>query len=160
MEFSGINGFLGTRASIMLDVVFLAMFAVLPLLAWSIRLVKVHRRYALHKRVQLTVGIVLLVAVALFEIDLQLVTNWRERAALSPYYSTWVFPSLYVHLFFAVPTAFLWLVVVVRALRSFPSPPVPGPHSASHRFWAWLATWEMVGTAVTGWVFYYLSFVA
>ena len=35
-EFHGINGFLGTRASIMLDVVFLAMFLVLPVLAWSI----------------------------------------------------------------------------------------------------------------------------
>ena len=34
------TGFLGTRGSLMLDVVFLAMFAVLPLLALSIYLVK------------------------------------------------------------------------------------------------------------------------
>ena len=38
-EVPGINGILGTRASLMLDVVFLAMFAILPVLAFSIWLV-------------------------------------------------------------------------------------------------------------------------
>ena len=54
------DGFLGTRASLMLDVVFLAMFVVVPALAWSVYLVKVRRNYGLHKRVQLLLGSVLL----------------------------------------------------------------------------------------------------
>ena len=41
-DYPGIDGFLGTRASLMLDVVFLAMFAVLPVMGWSIW--KVRRR--------------------------------------------------------------------------------------------------------------------
>ncbi len=37
----------------MLDLVFLAMFAVIPIMAWSIYQVRYQGRYLLHKRVQL-----------------------------------------------------------------------------------------------------------
>lgn len=156
----GIEGFLGTRASLMLDVVFVAMIVVVPVLLWSIAQVRYRHNYRLHKRVQLALAAVLLVAVALFEVDMRFVTDWRQRAEPSPYYQTWVFPSLYVHLFFAVPTAVLWVVVVVRALRHFPHPPQPGPHSRQHVFWGWLAAVEMCLTALTGWIFYLLAFAA
>src|SRR5688572_14622065 len=99
------NGFLGTRASIMLDVVFLAMFAVIPLLGLSIYLVKYRHSYTWHKRIQLSLGAVLLVAVTAFEVDMQFITIWEDRAKDSPYYNNWVYYSLYVHLVFAVSTA-------------------------------------------------------
>lgn len=158
------GGFLGTRASLMLDVVFLAMFAVLPLLAWSIYEVKYRGRYQLHKVVQLLLGGVLLLAVTAFEIDMRFVTNWEQLAEASPYYTAgpWnaVWWSLAVHLCFAIPTALLWIAVIFRAMRHFPSPPHPGPHSRSHLFWARLAAAGMFLTAVTGWLFYWLAFVA
>jgi hypothetical protein len=160
MDYPGIDGFLGTRASLMLDVVFLAMFVVLPVLGWSIRQVRYQRRYLLHKRLQLALGIVLLVAVTLFEIDMRL-HDWTLRAAVSPYYSTGVVStSLWIHLFFAVPTALLWIYVIVAALRRFPQPPQSGSHSRSHIFWGRVAAIEMVLTAITGWIFYWLAFVA
>jgi hypothetical protein len=157
------NGFLGTRASLMLDVVFLTMFVVVPVMAWSIWQVRRHRRYVLHKRVQLALATVLLAAVLAFEVDIRFFTEWQALAAGSPYYASpinWVKIALAVHLFFAVPTAFLWGYVVWHALRYIPNPPRPSQHSARHKRWAWLAAWEMLGTAVTGWVFYYLAFAA
>lgn len=158
------DGFLGTRASLMLDVVALAMVALLPALGFSIYLVKFRRRYALHKRIQLTLAAALLTTVALFEADMR-IHGWRDRAAASPYSGNdgsldWVTTALSVHLFFAVSTALLWIVVVLRALRNFPNPPQPGPHSAWHRLFATLAAIDLVCTAVTGWVFYWLAFVA
>jgi len=159
MDYTGIDGFLGTRASLMLDVVFLAMFAVVPILGWSVWLVRRRRNYALHKRVQLTLGAVLLATVALFELDMR-INGWTWRAESSVYYPHAVFASLYVHLFFAVTTTGLWIAVIARALRRFPSPPAPGTHSASHRFWGRLAAIDMTMTAITGWVFYYLAFVS
>ena len=158
MDFLGLNGFLGTRASFMLDVVFLAMFAVVPILGWSVWLVKYRRNYALHKRVQLTLGAVLLVTIILFEVDVR-INGWMHAAEVSPYYPGTVLTVLYVHLFFAVTTTGLWIAVTARAVRRFPTPPVPGLHSANHRFWGWAATIDMVLTAVTGSVFYYLAFV-
>lgn len=166
-DYPGIDGFLrflGFRGSLMLDVVFLAMFAVLPVLAISVYLVK-RRRFELHKKLQLTLGMVLLVAVVAFEVDMR-IHDWTERADLSPYFSAetkWSCPAgiaLIIHLFFAIPTALVWAVVTVQALRKFPHPPQPGTHSASHKFWGWLAVLEMCGTALTGWIFYYLAFVA
>ena len=75
-----LDGFLGTRASFMLDVVFLAMFALVPVLAVSVWLVMYRQRYLLHKRIQLALGIVLLVTVVLFEIDMR-ANGWRAGRA-------------------------------------------------------------------------------
>ena len=164
--YRGIGGFLGSRGSLMLDVVFLAMFVVVPLLALSLWLVKYRRNYQLHKTLQLTMASVLLVAVLLFEIDMQFFTEWEQRAEPSPYFdpahkwSCLAGRALIVHLSFAVPTLLLWIMVVVQALRKFSRPPSPGPHSQWHARWATLAAAGMFMTAVTGWIFYWLAFVA
>jgi len=160
----GIDGFLGTRASLMLDVVALVMFVLLPALAWSVYLVKYRQKYALHKKIQLTLGVVLLVTVGLFEVDVRL-GGWRHRADASPFASPpsaidWVWVALAIHLCFAITAAVLWIVVIVRALRQFPSPPTPSPHSAWHRRFAMAAAVDMACTAVTGLIFYYIAFVA
>jgi uncharacterized membrane protein YozB (DUF420 family) len=170
MDHRGLDGFLPWRGSLMLDVVFLAMFLVIPVMAWSIRQAKAGR-YALHKRVQLGLGVVLLVAVTCFELDMQLFTDWRVRAAGwderpgSPYYdpvsdSGIVVYALWVHLVFAVSTAVLWIYVIVQGVRKFPSPPQPGPYSPTHVRWARIAAWDMFLTALTGWMSYYLAFIA
>lgn len=160
----GIDGFLGTRATLMLDVVVLAMLVLLPILGWSIYLVKYRQRYALHKKIQLALGIVLLVTVTLFELDVR-VNGWRDRASASPYAGqdggvNWVLVVLGVHLCFAVSTAVLWIVVMTRALRNFPDPPAPAAHSPWHRRFGKLAAIDMLCTAITGWIFYWLAFVA
>jgi putative membrane protein len=163
----GLNGFVpGSRGSLMLDVVFVAMFVVVPLLAVSIYFVKFRRQYGLHKRLQLVMAGVLLVAVTFFELDMQFFTNWEDRAEGSPYFdrdNKWGCPagiSLIVHLSFAVPTLVLWIAVVVQALRKFSQPPLPGPHSRWHARWGMLAAAGMALTAVTGWLFYWLAFMA
>lgn len=158
-----VSGFLGTRASLMLDVVFLAMFLLVPALAISIWLVK-HGHYVAHKRLQLVLGGTLLLAVLAFEIDIRLFTNWRILAEPSPYYRTsgWslVWTALSAHLACAIPATFLWCYVIVQALRKFPNPPRPCAYSMTHRRWGWLATIVMVLTAATGCIFYYLAFVS
>ncbi len=170
-QFSGIDGFLGTRGSLMLDVVFVAMFLVLIVMGGSIWLVRDRRRFQLHKQIQLGLGGVLLVALAAFEIDMQLLTEWETRAAPSPYFpddyqtaaAKWgsvVGVSLLIHLLFAVPTAVLWVGVILGAVRKFPRPAAPSGYSRRHIFWARLAAAGMLLTSLTGWVFYWLAFVA
>ena len=160
IDYPGLDGFLGTRASLMLDVLFLAMFGVVVVLAWSIYQVKYRRRYVLHKWVQVALGIVLLAAVVIFEIDVRL-HGWEERAAgeLGGKAATDVWVTLAIHLVFAVTATILWPIVIIQALRKFPNPPAPGPHSRFHLRWARLAALVMVITSFTGWTFYYLAFV-
>jgi len=159
MQYPGIDGFLPFRGSLMLDVVVVAMAAVLPLLGYSIFVVRYRRNFVLHKRLQLILAAALLVTVTAFELDMRF-NGWRERAKPSPYYATWVDPSLYLHLVFSVSTAALWIWVTVAAVRKFPDPPCPGQHSPQHLLWARLAALDMLLTSISGWAFYYLSFVA
>lgn len=160
LEFPGLDGFLGTRASFMLDFVFTAMFVVIAVMAWSIYLVRYRRQFQLHKWIQLALATVLLLAVCLFEIDMRL-HGWEDRAAgeMGGSASPQVWDALYLHLVFAISSAVLWPLVIIRAWKHFPVPPAPNAHSRSHLFWARLAALDMVLTSVTGWVFYWLAFV-
>jgi putative membrane protein len=158
--YPGIDGFLGTRAPLMVDVVFLAMFAVVVVLLWSIYQVKIRRRFKVHKWTQITLGIVLLVVVILFEIDIRL-HGWEDRAAkkIGGHPAPIVVWALYVHLVFAISSVVLWPITIALAARNFGEPPAPGPHSRIHIPLARTAAADMVLTAITGWVFYWLAFV-
>ena len=148
----------------MLDVVFLAMLLVVPVLFWSIWQVRGRQRYSLHRQLQLLLAMVLMGTVLAFEIDMRFFTDWEIEAADSPYYSaeSWngVWTALTAHLCFAVPTLVIWVMVVVRALRGIENPPSQGKHSASHKRWGRIAVLGMSGTAVSGWIFYWMAFVA
>ncbi len=163
--YSGLSGFLPGRATLMLDVVVVAMAVVLVVLAVSVYLVKFARGYRSHKMIQLALALSLLVVLMLFETDIHFLSNWMERADASPYFeaSTRSGPVIYVlwvHLFFAITTFVLWSVVLGRALMRFPRPPGPNGHSREHARWGTIAALDMVMTTVTGWIFYWMAFVA
>jgi putative membrane protein len=159
-----VPGFLGTRGSLILDLVFTAMFLVVPVMWISIWLVYKGRRFRIHKAVQTTIAIVLLITVTAFELEIR-IHGWRHLAAESPFWrdGSWndlIDYWLVVHLLFAIPTPFIWAVVIVRAWRGFPRPPQPSEHSQAHRLWGKIAAAGMTLTAVTGGIFYWLAFAA
>jgi uncharacterized membrane protein YozB (DUF420 family) len=162
---AGIDGFLGTRASLGMDVVLVGLFALLPVLGWSIAAVR-RGRYDVHKRLQLFIVAALAAAIVIFEIDVRLVSDWRERARAAwlpggnAWWPTGVLVALGIHLLFAVSTFVLRAWVTTEAVRRFPRPPAPGAHGPRHRWMARLAALDLVCTAVTGSVFYWLAFVA
>lgn len=160
MDYPGWDGFLGTRASFMLDAVCTGMIVVMLALTWSIRQARVHRNFLLHKRAQLALAGLLAIVITAFEIDIR-VNGWQQRAAgsLEGGASQAVYTALWIHLFFALTTVVLWMVVIVLGLRRFSHPPIPNEHSAFHRRWGWLAAIDMLLTTLTGWVFYVLAFV-
>ena len=155
-----LDGFLPiSRASGVLDLVALALFVIIPVLARSIYLVRVKKSYEAHRKLQIVLSIVLLVTITVFEVDMR-VHGWQQFAEASRFYQTLVYPALWIHLFFAISTTLLWAYVVVGALRNFPRPTLPGEYSARHRKLAWIATIDMLCTGISAWVFYVLAFVA
>lgn len=136
------------------------MFAVVIVLAWSIFQVKIRRRFELHKWTQIALGSILLVVIILFEVDIRL-HGWEDRAAgkIGGHPSSIVVAALYVHLIFAVSTVILWPITIGLALTNFSNPPAPGPHSRIHIPLARTAAADMLLTAITGWIFYWLAFV-
>ncbi|HEX6985139.1 MAG TPA: DUF420 domain-containing protein [Planctomycetaceae bacterium] len=161
------NGFLGYDASFMLDAVVCALVLVLPVLAYSVYAVKT-RRYALHRNLQIGLGVVLLVAVTAFEVDLQVVHGgWLNVANKDPDAPrltgerlAQARAALRIHLVFAVSTPLLWAATTVLALRRYPNPPRPGAHSRLHKPLGWLSVADLALTSVTGLAFYYVAFVA
>lgn len=161
------NGFLGNDASFMLDFVVCALVLLVPLLLYSLFVVKVQRNYQLHKRLQLLLAAIVLVAVTAFEIDMRLHGGWRnivnkDRAQprLSEAQLDDVARVLYTHLVFAISTPFLWGATIVFALKRFPDPPAPGPHSRLHKTLGWASAVDLTLTSVTGLWFYYVTFVS
>jgi putative membrane protein len=161
------NGFLGYDSSFMLDVVVCALALVVPTLLWSLYEVKFRRRFTLHRNLQITLGIVLLLAVAAFEIDVQLVHGGWENIVnkpgrpprISEQELQTVRSVLSVHLVFAISTPLLWGVTLTLALRRFANPPHPGPHSRLHKTLGWLSTVDITLTSLTGLAFYYVAFM-
>ena len=155
------TGILPARGSLMLDVVFLATFAIVIAMSFSIYLVRVRRKYRTHARIQIALGLILIVAITAFEIDLRFFTDWRSLARPSPYYATgWVDRWLIIHLCFAIPTPLLWIAAIWLAVRWFGWDPRPNRHSKKHRVLGRLAAGAMTMTTVTGWIFYYVAFAA
>ena len=149
----------------MLDFVALAMLAVVVVLALSIYLVRYKKNKRLHRTIQVATAVTLTLALIAFEIDVRFVTKWRELAQASPFYqSGWVDRCLWIHLLFAIPTPLVWGVVIYMALRrfksDFSSEMAGSSFSQFHRISGRIAAALMFLTAITGWIFYYVAFVA
>lgn len=148
----------------MLDLVVVGMALTVPLMLASVALAKYGQQFRWHRRIQIVLAVTLLVILAAFELEMRF-EGWRDRAVASPYWrdGKWNDPidySLAIHLLVAVPTPLLWATIIVRAVRHFPRPPVPGDHSRWHRRWGRWGVLLMTATAATGWLFYYLAFTA
>lgn len=159
------DGFLGYKSSFMLDFVVVALVLIVPILLFSLYAVKFRKNFTLHRNLQLLLGVVLLVAVAAFEIDLRLQGGWQAvvnkgSPPLTPEQLAFVKTLLYIHLCFAITTPFFWIATITWALRRFSNPPQPGQHSGLHKTLGWLSTIDITLTSVTGLVFYYFAFVA
>lgn len=160
------HGFLGNDSSFMLDFVVCALALVVPILLYSLWLVKFKRNYALHRFLQLLLGGVLLVAVGAFEVDMRLHGGWEnivnknpEAPRLTIDELSHVRQLLYIHLIFAVSTPFLWAATIYQALKKFPLPIQPSEHSGRHKLFGWLSTIDLTLTSVTGLIFYYVAFM-
>ena len=151
----------------MLDFVVCALVLIVPILCYSIYIAKFKKQFGKHKTIQILLGIVLLVAVGLFEADIQyhggskqIVNKNPEAPRLDAAQMELVAKALYIHLVFAISTPILWIVTTIAALKKFPKPVQPNEHSKLHKTLGWASTIDLTLTSLTGLVFYYLAFVA
>ena len=154
-------GFFGTDADLLIDIIIVALPVVLTVMTLAIREAK-QGRWSRHKAIQITLASVLAVVVTALEIDLRLMGEGvMAIAENSRFAGTGVVRwTLNIHLVFATSTAILWIGLIATSLRKFPSPPVPGAFSSTHRFWGRIAAIDMALTAITGLIFYGVCFLA
>ena len=152
------QGFLGTRAPLILDIIAVMLVLVILLQGFSIYLVK-RRAYNWHKRIQLGIGYGMGALLLWFEVQMRLV-GWRHLAEDSEYFDTYLYPVLLLHLVFAIPTFLLWIVTIYGALKNFSKPPKPSKYSMIHKRLGKISLIFSSGTIVTAWLFYWLAFVS
>jgi hypothetical protein len=141
------QGFLGTRADMLLDLVMVSLVVVVPILAFSWLKVRAGD-YALHKATQLSLLIVLTVAVLAFELNMRNLGGIFAATRASSYAGTGTLNFwIWFHTAFAIATSIVWLALGIASVRRFPKPPRPNAFSGAHRFWGRIG---MVVMAVTG----------
>ncbi len=153
------RGFLGTEADILMDLVILSFVIILPVLCWSWTRA-VNKQYGLHKKTQLRLGILLGVAVMLFEADLKLSGGMAELTKHSVYHGTSLLNSwIYGHTLVAILTTLIWVALIVLSLRRFDVPPRPNHFSGVHRFWGRTGMITMILTGLSAFPLYYYGFM-
>ncbi len=152
-------GFLGTRADILMDLVLLSFIVILPAISWSWLKVRAGG-YKAHKSAQLTLGVILFVAVAMFEIDMKLAGGIFELTKESRYNGTTLLNSwIYGHTVVAILTSIIWVLLIIFSLKRFPNPPEPAEFSKTHRFWGRLGMVTMMLAGLSAFPLYYYGFM-
>lgn len=152
------QGFLGTRADILMDIVIVSLAAILPIIWFSWTRAR-RRRWGTHKKTQLALGITLAVVVSLFEADLRLSGGIFELTKQSAFHGTALLnASIWTHMAFSISTALIWLGLTIASVRKFDSPPRPGTFSRTHKLWGRIGMIDMVLTGITGIELYVVGF--
>lgn len=151
------TGFLGTGAPLAVDLIVVGLSVVLPILFVSIALVRRGER-AKHRAIQVAITASLALALIFFEIQVRSAGGWREMIAdrgHSDSRITLIGVLLGVHLIFAVSTPLLWVAALMTSGKAW-----SGQRPRRHRLVARLAAGDLVLTALTGWLWYAVAFVA
>jgi putative membrane protein len=155
------NGFLGTRADFLMDIV-VVVFAVLPFLElWAISLVR-KGEHDRHRRFQVGALVLILVAVVLFEVDIRLSGGTVAFMKDSPLQgTTFLRVFLITHVLIAITTFTAWAVHDVKSWRRQRAdvPSLPGDWSAKHRRVGKRIYVGIVLTSITGIALYVMGFV-
>lgn len=154
-------GPLGTRADILVDIVMLSFVIILPILIISWRTARIRKDYAVHRKIQITLGVTLAIVVAIFEYDLAMSGGIYELTKGGQYEGTSILIwTINIHTLFAVVTSFIWVGLIVVSMFKFDNPPEPNTFSKMHRFWGITGMITMIGTGVTAPPLYYFGFMA
>lgn len=141
-----------------MDLVIVAFLVILPVLLISWRYAR-RGNYALHRRLQVSLALILAIAVALFEVDLKLSGGIFALTAPSAYAGTVLLNGLiYGHMVVAIGSVLVWAPLLLFSIRYFGNPPSPGDFSARHRFWGRTGMLLMMLSGLSALPLYYLGF--
>jgi uncharacterized membrane protein YozB (DUF420 family) len=148
------------RCDVLMDIVVVSMVIILPLLWYSMKKVKQERNYLLHKKIQLTMFMVLFFVVLLFEYDMKENGGIFEMVKGSSYEGTnFLNFMIYFNTFLSITTSIIWIVLIIASLIKFGKNPSPNKFSKTHKFWGKIGMWDMALTCITGLILYIFGFV-
>ena len=153
------EGFLGTRAPLIIDILAVSLVAVIIMQVVSLIFIK-QKKFAKHKRIQMTIGIVMGIFVLCFELQMR-IFGWRHLAEDSPYFRYLSLSILTSTPDLCCPNRFvLWVITIIGAKKNFPTPARPSKYSMIHKRLGKVSVVMTLGTCLSAWLFYWLAFAA
>lgn len=148
-------GFLGTRASLLVDVTVL-YFVVVPFLVYYAVRQAAAGGYDRHRKTQ--AGLLLLMVVAVLALEVAIRRGATAAISESAFAGTpWLNGLFAVHLGFSIPTFFIWAALGVRSWRGY-ARDLPGEFGPRHVWWGRVVFAGICVTSVTGAAVYVLGF--
>lgn len=146
------------QTDILIDIVNFSFIIIVPTLIYS--WIQVRKgNYAWHKKIQLTLFIVLFIAVILFEVDLRMRGGIFKMVEQSQFAGTLLLnATIWFHMFVSITTSLIWIGLVIFSLKKFASPPLPNSFSRTHKIWGTIGMIDMILTGITGVMLYVLGF--
>jgi len=149
-------GFLGTKAALYMDVVTL-YFGILPfLLAFSI-VYAVKGNYKLHFQSQISILILTIIMVLVFEVGVRVSGGFLEFAKDSSYSFDFLVSFLIVHVIIAVAAVIGWIYLVVTSYKAYKAGDTEGMRK--HKKMGRAIFGAMTVTSIMGVMIYFFLFV-
>jgi putative membrane protein len=149
------TGFLGTSAPFYMDLVTF-YFGILPLLMGSAIFMAVKKRYELHYKMQLSIFILTLLVVGVFEVGVRISGGFSAFMEQSNANATFMLVFLVVHILIALATVVLYSILVYSAIKEFRLK--SAPIVKSHKKLGMIVFLGMSITSFMGVTIYYLLF--
>ncbi len=148
------EGFLGTRGNFVIDLV-MTISGFLPFfMLFAFYLAAIGKKH-LHKYLQIILFSTVLILVVALETSLQFggLSNISKQ---SPYSGTIELTILFiVHLIFATSSFLGWLWLIIKSAKRYPD-----AFDFDHKKWGKILFWDIVLMVITGWILYWMTFVA
>lgn len=147
------EGFLGTRADIIIDVV-MTVSGFLPALLMFTFYLAAKGKHQLHKNLQLALLLIVTVLVVALEVDVRS-GDLQAAGALSIYHDTTIMRVVFIiHLIFAITTFVGWTWLVIKSSKIHPK----SFAAFNHKKWGKILFVDVVLTVITGWMIYLMAF--
>jgi len=150
------DGFLETGAPMYMDIITL-YFGLLPLLMGSAILLAVQKKYELHYKAQVTIFVITLLVVGLFEVGVRVSGGFSAFMQESNAHYTFMIVFLVIHIIIALISVVLYSLLIYSAVSEYRLHNTPVVKS--HKKLARVVYIGMTMTSLTGVMIYYLLFV-
>ena len=149
-------GFLGTKALMYMDVITL-YFGVLPFLMASAIYMAIKKRYKLHYKMQLSIYVLTLIVVAIFEIGVRISGGFSAFMEQSNANYSYMLIFLVIHVLVAILSVVLYSILIYSSTQQYIFK--KEPLASNHKKMGQVVFFGMSITSIMGILIYYFLFM-
>ena len=149
-------GFLGTKALMYMDIITI-YFALLPLLLACAVYMAVKKRYKLHYKMQVSIFVITLIVVAIFEVGVRISGGFSAFMEQSNANYSYMLIFLVIHVLVAVLSVVLYSTLIYSSIQQYIFK--QEPLASNHKKMGQVVFFGMSITSIMGILIYYFLFM-